>query len=307
MTPRFIVVTFYSEGPPWDAGLSLVEEERQFRAAVEPYVDEVRSYCPRKLSALWPGSEKYHRDYTEWLESHSLRGELRHYNRGWAKLGFQGWKPFLLQSLLNDDSILTGDVIFYHDVNFRKYPAFSRTPAEWKDVSLRILDDLGCDVFSPEGGRLEADAKAFLVRRYLHESAGLERGVRAGLILLRKSRQSIDFVDEWKTLCDDLDNIAPLPNPKPYAGAIWHAPEQSIQSVLALRWKQEGRLPAEWPLYAAGDLSYDSRILCRKVSPPTAWQRRLYRVYLSLPVSLQSALIALFRGGAKIGSRLRGR
>jgi hypothetical protein len=307
MTSRFIVVTFYSEGSPYDAGLSLVDEERHFRAAVEPYVDEVRSYCPRTLSALWPGSEKYYRDYTEWLESHLLRGELRHYNRSWARLGFQGWKPFLLQSVLNDDSILTGDVIFYHDVNFRKYPAFSRTPAEWRDVSLRILDDLGCDIFSPEGGRLEADAKAFLVRRYLHESVGLERGVRAGLILLRKSRQSIDFVNEWKTLCDDLDNIAPLPNPKPYAGAIWHAPEQSTLSVLALRWKHEGRLPAEWPLYAAGDLSYDTRIFCRKVSPPTAWQRRLYRVYLSLPASLQSGLIALFRGGAKISRRLRGR
>ena len=307
MISRFIVVTFYSEGSPWDAGISLVDEERQFRAAVEPYVDEVRSYCPRTLSALWPGSEKYHRDYTEWLESHLLRGELRHYHPNWARLGFQGWKPFLLQSVLNDDSILTGDVIFYHDVNFRKYPAFSRTPAEWRDVSLRILDDLGCDIFSPEGGRLEADAKAFLVRRYLHESVGLERGVRAGLILLRKSKQSIDFVNEWKTLCDDLDNIAPLPNPKPYAGAIWHAPEQSTLSVLALRWKHEGRLPAEWPLYAAGDLSYDLRILYRKVSPPTAWQRRLYRVYLSLPASLQSALITLFRGGAKISRRIRGR
>ena len=306
MISRFIVVTFYSEGSPWDAGISLVDEERQFRAAVEPYVDEVRSYCPRTLSALWPGSEKYHRDYTEWLECHPSRGELRHFNRGWAKIGFQGWKPFLLQSLLHDDSIQTDDVIFYHDVNFRKYPAFSRTPAEWRDVSLRILDDLGCDVFSPEGGRLEADAKAFLVRRYLNESAGLERGVRAGLILLRKSQQSIDFIDEWKTMCDDLDNLSPLPNPKPYAGAVWHAPEQSTMSVLAVRWKQEGRLPAEWPLYTAGDLSYDSRIFHRKVSPPTALQRQLYNVYLAMPEALQSGLITILRRGAEMGRRLRG-
>lgn len=36
MAPRFIVVKFASEGSPWDAGLSLIEGERQFRVAGEP-------------------------------------------------------------------------------------------------------------------------------------------------------------------------------------------------------------------------------------------------------------------------------
>jgi hypothetical protein len=306
MSNRFIAVTFYSEGPAWDAGLSLVDMERQFREAVEPYVDEVRSYCPRSISALGQGAERYCRDYSAWLERHPLRHELKHFNRGWAKLGFMAWKPFLLQSLLHDETILPGDVIFYHDVNFKKYPAYNRTPAEWRDVSFRILDALGCDVFSPEGGRLESDAKAFLVRRYLHESAGLERGVCAGLILCRKSRQSIEFVDEWKTMCDDVDNIAPIPNPRPYAGAIWHSPEQAVLGVLALKWKQQGKLPAEWPLYAAGDLSFDAEIFKRKRRPTTAFQRWLYRAYLSLPYSLQSALIALVRSIARLKRRVRG-
>lgn len=292
MSKRFIAVTFYTEGPPYDAGTPLADAERHFRAAVEPYVDEVRSFCPRSMLALWPDAERYCRDYSEWLDHHPLRHELRHYNRGWAKLGFLSWKPFLLHSLLHDETILPGDVIFYHDVNFQKYPAYARTPAEWRDVSLRILDELGCDIFSPSGLRLESDAKAFLVRRYLRESAGFDRGVRAGLILFRKSRQSLEFVDEWMTMCDDLDNISPLPNPKPYAAALWHSQEQSALAVLALKWKQQGRLPAEWPLYAGGDLSFDSTIFNRKVTPPTPVQRLLYRIYLTLPHSLQKGLLA---------------
>lgn len=307
MRPRFIVVTYHTEGAPWDAGQPLIEQERHFRAAVEPYVDEVRSYCPRSMSGLWQGAERCHRDYTEWLDRHPLRAELRNYNRAWAKAGFFAWKPFLIQSLLRDDTIRLGDIIFYHDINFQKYPVFSRTPAEWRGVSLRILDDLGCDIFSPASGRLEGDVKASLVRRYLHESAGLERGVWAGLILLRKSRQSIEFVDEWKTMCDDLDNLSPLPNPKPYAGAIWHAHDQSNLSVLALKWKQEGRLTSEWPLYASGDHSYDYRILERKVTPPTALQRLLYRGYLAMPSSLHSVILALHRGTMTMMRRLRGR
>ena len=306
MANRFIAVTFYTEGPPWDAGTPLADAERHFRAAVEPHVDEVRSFCPRSMSALWPDAERYCRDYSQWLDHHPLRHELRHYNRGWAKAGFFSWKPFLLHALLHDEMILPGDVIFYHDVNFQKYPAYARTPAEWRDVSLRILDELGCDIFCAAGLRLESDAKAFLVRRYLRESAGLDRGVRASLIIFRKSRQSLEFVDEWKPMCDDLDNISPLPNPKPYAGALWHSPEQSALGVLALKWKQEGRLPAEWPLYAAGDLSFDSTIFNRTLTPPKAYQRWLYGGCLALPYSLQSALLSAVRGVMSMKSRFRG-
>ena len=306
MTSRFIVVTFYSEGSPWDAGLSLVDEERHFRAAVEPYVDEVRSFCPRSMAAQWEGAEVYCRDYSEWIERHPLRYQLRRRNPAWEKMGFMAWKPFLLSALLHDDTILPGDVIFYHDVNFKKYPAYTRTPAEWREVSLRILDEVGCDIFCPEGGRCESDAKAFLVRRYLHDSVGLERGAWAGLIVCRKSSQSIEFIDEWKMMCDDLDNLSPLPNPKPYAGAHWHAPEQAVLGVLALKWKQEGRLPAAWPLYAAGDRSFDAQIFQRMTSPPTVFERRLYRVFVKLPFLLQEGMLSIFRGIARMKRQLRG-
>jgi hypothetical protein len=78
MANRFIAVTFYTEGPPWDAGTPLADAERHFRAAVEPHVDEVTSFCPRSMSALWPDAERYCRDYSQWLAHHPLRHELRH-------------------------------------------------------------------------------------------------------------------------------------------------------------------------------------------------------------------------------------
>jgi len=295
LAPRFIAVTFYTEGSPWDAGESLVDEERLFRVAVEPYVDEVWSFCPRSMAGRWRGAEGYFRDYSEWLERHPLRQELRRYNRQWARLGFMAGKPFLLKSLLHDNSILPGDVLLYRDVNVRKYPAYYRTPAEWRNVSFRILETLGCDVFVPAGFRLETDAKAFLVRRYLNESMGINRGVWAGLILCRKSQQSIAFVDEWMTMCDDLDNLSPLPNPNPYAGAVWHAPEQAVLGVLAWKWKREGQLPTVWPLYAEGDRSFDAQIFTRPSRPPNACLRWLYSFYLSLPTALQMLVLSILK------------
>lgn len=85
-----------------------------------------------------------------------------------------------------------------------------------------------------------------------------------------------------------MDNNPPLPNPKPYAGAPWHSQEQSALRVLALKWKQEGRLPVGWPLYAYGDTSFDSTIVNRKLKPPKAYRRWVSSGYLALPYSLQS-------------------
>jgi len=104
-------------------------------------------------------------------------------------------------------------------------------------------------------------------------------------------------------MCDDLENISPLPNPKPYAGALWHSQEQFALGVLALKWKQEGRLPAEWPLYAWGDVSFDSKIVERKVRPPTPAQRLLYRIYRALPHLVQKGLLA---AASRISPLIRG-
>ena len=303
MANRFIVVTFYTEGPPRDAGTPLADVEREFRVAVAPYVDELLSFSPTSMAARWPGAESSFRDYSEWLEQHPQRHQLTHYNRGWAKIGFLGWKPFLLHSLLHDETIRPGDVLMYHDVNLRKYPSYARTPAEWRDVSHRILDEVGGDIFCGAGSRLEVDTKASLVRRYLHAAAGCERGVQAYLVIVRKSQQSIEFIDEWKRMCDDLDNLSPLPNPRPYAGTLWHSQEQSVLGVLALKWKQEGRLPAEWPVYAAGDFSFDSEIFKRKLRPTPPLHKLAYRIYLTIPHSLQKAMLAAVRRLATLVKR----
>jgi hypothetical protein len=114
----------------------------------------------------------------------------------------------------------------------------------------------------------------------------------------------MEFIDEWKTMCEDMDNLSPLPNPNPYAGAHWHAVDQAVLGVLALKWKQEGRLPAAWPRYAAGDRSFDAGIFQRTTSPSTPFERRLYRVFLSLPSALQQGMLSIVRGIARLKRRV---
>jgi hypothetical protein len=100
------------------------------------------------------------------------------------------------------------------------------------------------------GMPMGVDVKAFLIERYLDASYRRVRGVWAGLIIARKSPLSIALVDEWLRVSSDLDNVSPLPNPRPYPEAAWHSGEQAVLSVMSARWRREGRLPPDWPRFA---------------------------------------------------------
>jgi hypothetical protein len=117
---------------------------------------------------------------------------------------------------------------------------------QWRFLSSAILDDLGCDVFSPFGLPLKYDTKDFLTRKYNVDNEKM--GLWNGIVILRKSKQSERFVDEWIGMCE-LENISPLPNPNPNEHLFWHSVDQSVMGVLGQIWKENGLLPTCWPKY----------------------------------------------------------
>lgn len=250
MAGKFVITTFATEGPPYDAGADLRGIEREFREIVECYADQYLTFTPRSLVSNDPAFHAYTRDYTAWLEQHPDRHELGVHNIGWAKVGFQMWKPFLLQHVLLADEINEGDVVLYHDINFHKYPSYVLHLDQWRSLSGRILDDLGCDIFIPSSGeKLKKDVKAYLVRKYLGEAYFEETGLWVGLIVMRKSKQSLRFLHEWAAMSEQLDNISFLPNPDSHPEFIWHSPEQAVAAVLAHLWTSNGLFPQDWPGY----------------------------------------------------------
>ena len=248
--PQFHVLTLFTEGAPFDDGIALVDVERDFRELVEPFVDSYRGYTPRALASDGDDARRLTADHRDWVEQHPRRSELRNYNSTWARVGFLAWKPYALWKELARDDLNDGDIVMYHDVDLRKDPDFRAHVAQWRTLSLAILDELETDVFAPVGLPMGVDVKAFLVERYLDASYRHVRGVWAGLIVVRKSAMSAAFVEEWQQMSADLDNVSPLPNPHPYPEAAWHSGDQAVLSVLAARWRQTGSLPADWPRFA---------------------------------------------------------
>jgi hypothetical protein len=248
-TPKLIFVTVYSQGPPHDHGNDLTQVEQEFRKHVEPYVDLYVSYAPGRLLREDPSAAPAVADYTSYLEAHPDRGQLGYYKSSWSSLGFLMYKPYVIRRVLSSSLMEPGDVLLYHDVDYKAYPVYVRDCDQWKSLSFEILDSLKSDFFIPLGGPLEHDVKSCLVRKHLGESFFKARGVWAGIMIFRKSPLSSRFVEEWLSLSSDLDNISPLPNPDPRPKFIWHSVDQSVAGVLARRWVKDGLLRAAWFRY----------------------------------------------------------
>jgi hypothetical protein len=248
---QFFLLTFYTEGAPHDAGEDLRKVEAEFRHLVIPHTDRYIAYCPRTIKSDGPIAEMVCADYRQWVEIHPLRHQLVNYNPVWARIGFVSWKPYIIRKLLWRDDVQFGDIILYHDVNIEKYAQYRDYVDEWRELSRQLLEHLGCDLFVPVGFPLQKDVKAYLIRKYLGDAHRRDFGLWAGIMVLRKSPAIMSFVDEWMKMCQDLDNLSPLPNPDPYSGFFWNSGEQSVLAVLARQWCLRGQLPYRWPRFTA--------------------------------------------------------
>ena len=116
--------------------------------------------------------------------------------------------------------------------------------------SLKVLTDLGCDIFIPSSGvKLKKDVKAYLIRKYLGEEYFEKKGLWDGLIIMRKSTHLLRFLKEWSFMSAQLDNISFLPDPDPHTEFNWHSVDQSVAAVLGHLWCSKGLLPKGWPKY----------------------------------------------------------
>jgi hypothetical protein len=70
---KFWILTFFTEGAPYDQGTNLAAVEQQFRQLVKPHADEYVAYCPRTIKPDGPLAEKVCADYTQWLAEHPLQ------------------------------------------------------------------------------------------------------------------------------------------------------------------------------------------------------------------------------------------
>jgi hypothetical protein len=266
---KFCLVNFYTEGTPHDGGKPMKESAKRFVDAVTPFFDRHFEFTPRICREMFKESSPYIDDYSNWLSNHSRIDELVRFNPTWARVGFNSWKSLIVKKVLESSDMDEGDILFYHDTDIEKYPKYMLNANEWKEAAIEILRRLDCDIFAPSGLPLYKDVKAYAIRKHLKPFSQFETGVWNGLIILRKSKTSLKFIDEWYRMCSDMDLISPLPNPSPFPGHIWHSVDQSVMGVLAAKWRETGELPEKWPMFLGGDRSFGLKTLEKEYTPPS--------------------------------------
>lgn len=158
-------------------------------------------------------------------------------NKLWAENGFMIWKPYIIDLTLKKFSE-PGDIIFYHDANFIKYPKYKKNLNKEYLNFIKKYKIKSVNIFQDSAKPLHIDCKPYLLEKYFKNffDYGLYlNGFWAGAMILKNNHFSLKFINEWKKLTT-LKNCAPTPFFlkkrklfEEFAGT--HAPEQSTLAI----------------------------------------------------------------------------
>lgn len=253
---KYNVLTFHTEGFPFDSGEDLRESAKIFADLVSPYADNYYSYCPRTIILEDSGFSDLCCDYTDLVESYKQNNpNLKIFdNPRWTRVGFQRWKPSLIKHVLEKKEINYGDYLLYHDVDIIKYPQYAHSCEKWKWIIDYVLNNLSCDIFMPIEYPLKNDVKSCLLKKYNIDGNNL--GVWSGIVALRKTAAAVHFLNEWIKL-SSLENTSPFSVDEPDPDFTHHSVDQSTAGILSQIWIRDKLLPSDWPRY-----KFHERVFC---------------------------------------------
>lgn len=168
------------------------------------------------------------------LESRGATRDKANWNRDWAAIGHLLWKPLALKAWLASDTVEDGDVVFYNDCDFRKYPEYLNRPRQTMDFIANAIYGTHTLVFSDSPQPLREGVRRELLEQHLSPAAWHAPRLWAGAFAVRKSRQGVSFVDSWVEECT-VETLDPLSNRAQFEDFVWNTGEQAALSLLWYR------------------------------------------------------------------------
>jgi len=226
------LVLFHTEGFPWDHGKDLSEGASQLANSAVGSFRSVRVFTPRRLLAAEANWEESLRDYTPDVIAHPLFSERLEWNRGWAKLGLQQWKPRLVAQLVEHSDIPEGDIVFYHDSDAVKYPEYLAKVSLWAPWIAKQMKSVDVLAFNDNNVPLTSDTKTELIERVLADTFDNRlRHLWSGAIAVRKSDAGREFAGKWFEL-STIENLMPVTRDAEKVHFHQHSVDQATLSCL---------------------------------------------------------------------------
>ena len=222
----FHVVTFHTEGPPADRGLSLGRQAEAWRTAFEPEAT-VHVFTARSVRGLFLRDGRSGADAVR--EYPPVSG---HPNTGLNAVGWGAFKPFVLLYVL-EARARRGDTLLYVDSNVWKHFQLGYFASLALETSTWLLAHFGAD----HGDVVMPRERASLRFRHVCSVRALDAAAArcggrrldnltsavANRIAVRAGARSRRTLSRWLDATLRIDEMAPGPMA---AGAMWHTPEQ---------------------------------------------------------------------------------
>lgn len=236
------IVTFHTNGAPYDDGINLEDENFKFRNYVSEYFESYDVYDTKKCSII-------DRKFRDKFLYKDILPEGKHIYRQGSKFGYWSWKPFVIYHKLQQ--LKEGDILLYHDCNISKYPHYKLTD-EVYGILENILETNNNDIIMFAQGtnfRIDKYTKQECLNYFLQDidttkfDLGSKMMLRGNRIILRKNKYTISLMKEWLKLCQ-TELIRPLRTPS----NIEHQHDQSILSCMIYRDIYKGVIDKDYPI-----------------------------------------------------------
>jgi len=224
--------TISTKGAPLDSGEDLYGTANKFLKRARPYFDSVGQMTfneARKTFTVFQAqiSDLRAKERSSFESSAQVR-----WNQSWAAVGHLVWKPLAIRYWLEDERVPPGDILFYHDCNFRKYPEYLVGLRRQRHYLREKLNGKDFAVFTDYERPLSEGIRGEILNEYLDSSDHHNPRVWAGAVAIRKTAAGHNFVDEWISLCSP-ENLSPISQLPQQRNFIWHTGEQAM---LTLEW-----------------------------------------------------------------------
>ena len=239
------LLSFCSEGPPYDEGFSLSETSTQIKERLSTFFEDIFIHTKRTLKCL-PDSEDICNCYDEPLDQNTYAHNF----------GYFDFKPFLIDYTLKN--IPEGSLLLYHDGNFVKNEQYWQT--DWENIisiSEAMLRENSSDIW------FQIEREGVYVKSYVKEhtldyffSKDEKRVVKnshlinAARILVRNNDFGRQFISEYLNLCKNKDLIAKSPKYNQDSEFGWSCGDQDVLNCLVYRYILDGKLPKTFPRFS---------------------------------------------------------
>jgi hypothetical protein len=240
---KYNLVFFFSEGSPKDDGLNLLHNIIPLFENAKQHFDNISFYTPTILRKM--GYDYFIKKREKGLVTK---------NNGLTSVGNGSWKPLIM--LLELAKMNDGDILVYRDSNILKYPNLGNYD-NIKNIINYCLTNNNFDFFVPR----EIDHPDLKLKYFTKTNIIRELGDNhsfcynfplclCGLLTIaKKSKVSIELLDEWKKGCEKEEWIDGKIYSNLHNEFAWSTPEQSILCVILSNWVRTKKynIPSTYP------------------------------------------------------------